>query len=256
MSKTSIEWTGKTWNPTTGCNKLSAGCKYCYAEILSERLQAMGHEKYKDGFALRMHEDALALPYTWKQPEMVFVNSMSDLFHKDVTVDFIKKVFYVMAANPQHTFQVLTKRADRLKELHEQLNWTPNIWMGVSVEDSRVLHRVDDLREINAMTKFLSCEPLIGPLTGLDLTNIDWVIVGGESGKKARLIDPNWVVEIHKNCVAAGVPFFFKQWGGKNKKKNGRLLYGRHFDEMPERKSMPVTPVNPLRALSQNPTVF
>lgn len=256
MSETSIEWTEKTWNPTTGCNKISAGCKHCYAAIWSTRLQAMGQEKYKDGFALRMHEDALTIPYTWKQPEMVFANSMSDLFHKDVTLDFIKKVFYVMADNPQHTFQVLTKRADRLKELHAELNWTPNIWMGVSVEDSRVLHRVDVLRETNAMTKFLSCEPLIGPLTGLDLTNIDWVIVGGESARKPRPMNQEWVIEIHEKCIAAGVPFFFKQWGGKSKKKNGRLLYGKHFDEMPVKKSMPITPANPLRASSQNPEVF
>lgn len=256
MGKTSIEWTENTLNPTTGCDKVSAGCKHCYAEGESKRYQAMGQEKYKDGFKLRMHESVLAIPYKWKKPRMVFVNSMSDLFHKDVTTDFLIRFFKAMNDNPQHTFQVLTKRSERLLELHEQLNWTPNIWMGVSVEDSRVLHRVDDLRVTNAMTKFLSCEPLIGPLTGLDLTNVDWVIVGGESGKKARPINPNWVVEIHENCVAAGVPFFFKQWGGKNKKKNGRLLYGRRFDEMPPRKSMPITPVNPLRASSQNPTVF
>jgi len=256
MSKTSIEWTGVTWNPTTGCNKVSAGCKYCYAEIMAMRLQAMGQEKYVNGFELAIHEGTLSIPFTWKQPQVVFVNSMSDLFHKDVPLDFLKKVFYVMAANPQHTFQVLTKRADRLKELHEELNWTPNIWMGVSVEDGRVLHRVDDLRVTNAMTKFLSCEPLIGPLTGLDLTGIDWVIVGGESAKKPRPMNQEWVIEIHQKCIAADVPFFFKQWGGKNKKKNGRLLHGRHYDEMPVRKSMPLNPINPLRASTRNSEVF
>ncbi len=255
MSKTSIEWTENTLNPTTGCDKVSAGCKHCYAEGESKRLQAMGQKKYKDGFKLRMHENVLAIPYRWKKPRMVFVNSMSDLFHKDVTTGFIVRFFKVMNDNQRHTFQVLTKRSERLLELHQLLNWTPNIWMGVSVEDSRVLHRVDNLRQTNAVTKFLSCEPLIGPLTGLDLTNIDWVIVGGESGKKARPIEPSWVVEIHEQCTAAKVPFFFKQWGGKNKKKNGRL-HGRHYDEMPVRKSLPITPVNPLRVSSQNPAVF
>jgi protein gp37 len=256
MSKTSIEWTEVTWNPTTGCNKLSAGCKHCYAVDMSKRNRAMGLEKYKDGFEFRMHENSLNDPYKWKKEQVVFVNSMSDLFHKDMTLEFLKKVFQVMNLNPQHTFQILTKRAERLKELHAELNWTPNIWMGVSVEDTRVLHRVDDLRNTNAMTKFLSCEPLIGPLTGLDLTNIDWVIVGGESAKKPRPMNQEWVIEIHEKCVAAGVPFFFKQWGGKNKKKNGRLLYGRHFNEMPEKKSLSIQPINATSDSSLNPPVF
>ncbi len=256
MSKTSIEWTGVTWNPTTGCNKISAGCKHCYAEIMAKRLQAMGQEKYKHGFALRMHEDDLSIPYAWKKSQIVFVNSMSDLFHEEVTLDFIKKVFCVMADNPQHTFQILTKRSKRLLEVHEELNWTPNIWMGVSVEDGRVLHRVDDLRDTNAMTKFLSCEPLIGPLSGLDLANIDWVIVGGESDKRPRPMNQEWVIEIHENCIAAGVPFFFKQWGGKNKKRNGRLLHGRHYEEMPPKKSWSLSPANPLTGTQEKPTVF
>jgi protein gp37 len=234
MAQSSIEWTEMTWNPVTGCTKISAGCKFCYAEVMSRRLKAMGVEKYKDGFKLRMHEDALNIPYTWKKQKVVFVNSMSDLFHKDVPLEFIQKVFKVMNENGQHTFQVLTKRADRLLELHTQLNWTHNIWMGVSVEDSRVMSRIDLLRLTNARTKFLSCEPLIGPLHDMNLQNIDWVIVGGESGRKARPMDADWVLDIMDQCSAANVAFFFKQWGGTNKKKTGRMLNGQTYDEMPE----------------------
>lgn len=234
MAQSSIEWTEMTWNPVTGCTKISAGCKFCYAEVMSRRLKAMGVEKYKDGFKLRMHEEALNIPYTWKKQKVVFVNSMSDLFHKDVPLEFIQKVFKVMNENGQHTFQVLTKRADRLLELHEQLNWTHNIWMGVSVEDSRVMSRIDLLRQTNARTKFLSCEPLIGPLHDMNLQNIDWVIVGGESGRKARPMDADWVLDIMDQCTAANVAFFFKQWGGTNKKKTGRILNGQTYDEMPE----------------------
>lgn len=234
MAQSSIEWTEMTWNPVTGCTKISAGCKFCYAEVMAKRLKAMGVEKYKDGFKLRMHEDALNIPYTWKKQKVVFVNSMSDLFHKDVPLEFIQKVFKVMNENGQHTFQVLTKRADRLLELHEQLNWTHNIWMGVSVEDKRVMQRVDFLRQTNARVKFLSCEPLIGPLANMNLQNIDWVIVGGESGRKARPMDADWVLDIMDQCNAANVAFFFKQWGGTNKKKAGRLLNGQTYDEMPE----------------------
>ena len=188
MAQSSIEWTEMTWNPVTGCTKISAGCKYCYAEIMTRRLQAMGLEKYKDGFSIRTHEDALDTPYSWKGSKIVFVNSMSDLFHSGVPLSFIKKVFEVMNNTPQHTYQVLTKRAERLFELHDQLHWTPNIWMGVSVEDSRVLHRIDFLQQTNAQVKFLSCEPLIGPIQNMNLENINWVIVGGESGRKARPI--------------------------------------------------------------------
>ncbi|MCL4282141.1 MAG: DUF5131 family protein [Flavobacteriales bacterium] len=236
MAQSSIEWTEMTWNPTTGCNKLSAGCKFCYAEVMSRRLQAMGVEKYKDNFKLRIHEKELELPYTWKKPKVVFVNSMSDLFHKDVPIAFIQKVFKVMKENPQHVFQVLTKRADVLRYYDSEgwLEWTHNIWMGVSVEDKRVMRRVDLLRGTGARVKFLSCEPLIGPLPDMDLTGIDWVIVGGESGRKPRRMDPDWVLDIKDQCERADVAFFFKQWGGTNKKAAGRELEGRTYDEMPE----------------------
>lgn len=234
MAQSSIEWTEMTWNPVTGCTKVSAGCKYCYAEVMAKRLQAMGIEKYKNAFKLTLHEDALDIPYTWKRQKIVFVNSMSDLFHKDVPLKFIQKVFKVMNENPQHTFQVLTKRAERLFEIHEKLTWSHNIWMGVSVEDTRVLDRIDFLRQTNAKTKFLSCEPLIGSLANMNLTNIDWVIVGGESGRKARPMDEEWVLEIMDQCKEANVAFLFKQWGGTNKKKAGRVLNGRTYDEMPE----------------------
>jgi protein gp37 len=233
MAQSSIEWTEMTWNPTTGCNKISAGCKYCYAEVMTRRLEAMGIEKYKDGFKLRIHEDALLIPYGWKSPKIVFVNSMSDLFHKDVPLEFIKKVFDTMNNNPQHTFQVLTKRSDVLLKYHKQLSWTHNIWMGVSIEDEKVKHRVDDLRQTDARTKFLSCEPLIGPLNKMNLKKIDWVIVGGESGRKPRTMDVDWVLDIQKQCKKEKVAFFFKQWGGTNKKKAGRTLNGRTCDEMP-----------------------
>lgn len=233
MAQSSIEWTEMTWNPTTGCSKISAGCKYCYAEVMTKRLEAMGIEKYKDGFAVRTHEDALDIPYTWKKSKVVFVNSMSDLFHPEVPFAFIKKVFEVMNNTPQHTYQVLTKRAERLFDLHEQLDWTENIWMGVSVEDERVKHRIDFLRVTNAKTKFLSCEPLIGPLHNINLGNIDWVIVGGESGRKSRPMSESWVWDIKMQCDEQGSAFFFKQWGGVNKKKTGRELGGRTYDAMP-----------------------
>ncbi|MDP4283149.1 MAG: phage Gp37/Gp68 family protein [Bacteroidota bacterium] len=236
MAQSSIEWTEMTWNPTTGCNKVSAGCKFCYAEVMTRRLQAMGIQKYKDGFnKVRVHLGALQIPYSWKGSKVVFVNSMSDLFHPDVPLSFIQKVFEVMNNTPQHTYQVLTKRAERLYELHYKLNWTKNIWMGVSVEDERVVSRIDFLRETNAKTKFLSCEPLIGPLQNMNLTNIDWVIVGGESGRKARPMSEQWVWDIKMQCQEQEVAFFFKQWGGINKKKAGRQLAGMTYDEMPAR---------------------
>jgi len=234
MAQSSIEWTEMTWNPTTGCDKISAGCKFCYAEIMSKRLQAMGIDKYKDNFEVRTHEEALKTPYTWKKSKVVFVNSMSDLFHEDIPLDFIKKVFKVMNENPQHVFQVLTKRAERLLEIHKELKWSHNIWMGVSVENEKVKNRIDYLRKTNARVKFLSLEPLIGPLKKINLKNIDWVIVGGESGHKPRTMNPDWVINIHEQCIKNDVPFFFKQWGGKNKKATGRLLNGRTYDEMPE----------------------
>lgn len=235
MAQSSIEWTEMTWNPTTGCTKISAGCKFCYAEVMAKRLQAMGIEKYKDAFKVRVHEDALKTPYTWKQPKIVFVNSMSDLFHPEIPLAFIKKVFKVMNENPQHVFQVLTKRSERLLEVHEKLKWSHNIWMGVSVEDERVMHRIDCLRQTNARVKFLSCEPLIGPLENINLQKIDWVIVGGESGRKPRPMNPDWVLDIQDQCANSDVAFFFKQWGGTNKKKAGRLLNGKTYDEMPDK---------------------
>lgn len=233
MAESSIEWTEMTWNPTTGCNKISAGCKNCYAEIMTRRLKAMGVEKYADGFKVRVHYDTLNIPYQWKSPKVVFVNSMSDLFHPEVPFEFIQRVFAVMNDTPQHTYQVLTKRAERLYHIHHLLNWTKNIWMGVSVEDNRVIERIDFLRETNAHIKFLSCEPLIGPLQNMNLENIDWVIVGGESGRKARPMKELWVWDIKQQCQEQGVSFFFKQWGGVNKKKSGRILGGRTYDEMP-----------------------
>lgn len=234
MAQSSIEWTEMTWNPTTGCTKISAGCKFCYAEIMSKRLQAMGVEKYKDNFEVRTHEDSLRIPYTWKHSKVVFVNSMSDLFHKDIPLEFIKKVFAVMNENPQHVFQVLTKRAERLFEVHKELKWTHNIWMGVSVENEKVIKRINYLSKTKAKVKFLSCEPLIGPLPKLNLREIDWVIVGGESGHTPRPMNPDWVLDIQEQCKNNDVAFFFKQWGGKNKKANGRLLNGQTYDEMPE----------------------
>ena len=233
MATSSIEWTELTWNPTTGCNKLSAGCKFCYAEVMTRRLKGMGQEKYKDGFELRLHPSALKIPYTWTKPSIVFVNSMSDLFHEDVPLSFIKKVFKVMNENKQHTFQVLTKRAERLFEVHKELKWTSNIWMGVSVENLKVADRIDYLSRTRAKVKFLSLEPLIGPLPDLKLNRINWVIVGGESGHKPRPMQTEWVLDIKNQCKSASVPFFFKQWGGRNKKLSGRILNGRTYDEMP-----------------------
>lgn len=234
MAQSSIEWTELTWNPVTGCTKISAGCKYCYAEVMSRRLQAMKVEKYKDGFKkVKIHEEALDIPYTWKKSKVVFVNSMSDLFHKDVPLEFILKVFQVMKDNGQHVFQVLTKRADRLSEINHLLPWSHNIWMGVSIEDNRVLDRIDFLRNTNSKVKFLSCEPLIGPLPNMNLKGIDWVIVGGESGHKPRPMNSEWVLDIQDQCEKNDIAFFFKQWGGKNKKKSGRELNGQTYDEMP-----------------------
>jgi len=237
MAQSSIEWTQMTWNPTTGCNKVSAGCKYCYAEILSKRLQAMGQKKYRNGFKLTLHPETLKIPYSWKKPKVVFVNSMSDLFHKDIPLKYIQQVFKVMKDNPIHTFQILTKRGDVLAEYSPILDWAPNIWMGVSVEDERVISRIDYLRNTGAFIKFLSLEPLIGPLPDLNLYNIDWIIVGGESGPKARTMKKDWVLDIRDQCNKANVKFFFKQWGGVNKKKAGRKLEGKTYNEMPEIKT-------------------
>lgn len=230
-----IEWTESTWNPVTGCTKISPGCKFCYAKRMAERLKAMGQPNYVNGFQLTLQPHMLEVPLRWKKPQTVFVNSMSDLFHKDVPLSYIRQVFETMHRAHWHTFQVLTKRAERLAHLDSTLEWTPNIWMGVSVESERYVSRIDRLRESGAHLKFLSLEPLLGPLPELDLAGIDWVVVGGESGPKARPMDPAWVVDLQEQCEAAGVPFFFKQWGGTKKKKAGRLLNGRVWNEMPSR---------------------
>jgi protein gp37 len=231
--KSTIEWTEATWNPVTGCTKVSPGCKNCYAERMAHRLQAMGQPNYQNGFKVTVHERALALPFSWKKPQEVFVNSMSDLFHGDVSDAFIFLVFESMRKASWHRYQVLTKRSERLLELDNTLPWSPNIWMGVSVETERYAYRIDHLRQTKAHIKFLSLEPLLGPLTNLNLDGIDWVIVGGESGPGARPMDPSWVLNIRDQCLRTNVPFFFKQWGGFQKKKAGRLLEGRTWDELP-----------------------
>lgn len=234
MSKSKIEWTESTWNPTTGCTKISLGCQNCYAFSMAIRLKAMGIEKYANGFDVTLHPDVLSEPELWKKPRTVFVNSMSDLFHEDIPDRFILETFKVMNRYPIHTFQVLTKRAERLAVLSDKIKWTKNIWMGVTIESSEYLQRIDCLNYSNAFVKFLSMEPLLSPVNNLNLTNIDWVIVGGESGPKARPISEEWVLEIRDQCKLAGVPFFFKQWGGKNKKKSGKLLQGEVYNEMPK----------------------
>ena len=231
--KSSIEWTESTWNPLSGCTKISPGCKHCYAERMARRLQAMGQPNYVNGFTLTLHEEALELPLRWKKPQTIFVNSMSDMFHVKVPRQFILKAFDVMQRAYWHRFQVLTKRAERLAILSEQLPWADNIWMGVSVESEQQVHRIENLRETKAAVKFLSLEPLIGPLDHLRLDGIDWVIVGGESGPGARPMNAEWVVSIRDQCVSADVPFFFKQWGGVRKKQFGRTLEGRTWDQMP-----------------------
>lgn len=235
MAQSHIEWTEMTWNPVTGCDKVSEGCRYCYAESFARRLKAMGNGKYSNGFELTLHPEVLQEPFRWKKPRVVFVNSMSDLFHKDVPVDYIRDVFEVMRQNPQHVFQVLTKRADVLRyyDSEDMLFWPHNVWMGVSVENARNMDRIDLLRQTRAKVKFLSCEPLLGPMSSMNLDCIDWVIVGGESGRKARAMNPEWVQDIREQCLAANVPFFFKQWGGTNKKKSGRMLDGRVWDQTP-----------------------
>jgi protein gp37 len=228
-----IEWTEATWNPLTGCTKISPGCRRCYAERMSLRLRAMGQPNYANGFALALHENTLAVPLRWKKPRRVFVNSMSDLFQDGVPLDFIRSVFKVMKTAHQHQFQILTKRSDRLAELSAKLHWAPNIWMGVIVENRKYTSRIDHLRQTGARVKFLSLEPLLGPLAKLDLAGIDWVIVGGESGPGARPMAPGWVKDIRDQCIESGVAFFFKQWGGTKKKRTGRVLDGRTWNEYP-----------------------
>lgn len=242
--KSAIEWTEATWNPTTGCDRVSAGCDHCYALTLSKRLKAMGSRKYQNdgdprtsgpGFGITIHPEALTQPYRWRGPRLVFVNSMSDLFHAKVPIGFIQDVFDVIADTPQHTYQALTKRARRMRRIADRLVWPGNLWMGVSVESAEVVDRIDDLRATPARTRFLSCEPLLGPLPELDLGGIHWVIAGGESGPAARPIELDWVEDLRDQCVHAQVPFFFKQWGGRTPKANGRELDGRTWDDMPAR---------------------
>ncbi len=248
--ETSIEWTNTTWNPVTGCTKVSQGCKHCYAERMAKRLQAMGMERYRDGFKVTLHEDLVDLPRQWKRPRLVFVNSMSDLFHPDVPIEFVQRVFKTMNDCPDHVFQILTKRSERVASVADQFTWTDNIWMGVSVEDEHVMHRIDDLRSVPAIVRFLSCEPLIGPLPNLNLEGIHWVIAGGESGPKSRPMKPEWVREIHEACKSQEVAFFFKQWGGVRKHVTGRELDGKTYDEFPTHRSWaPLAPANKLTAL-------
>ncbi len=232
--RSEIEWTDSTWNPLTGCTKISPGCEHCYAERMARRLHAIGHPNYFNGFRLTMHEGALHLPLLWKRPQTVFVNSMSDLFHKDVPLDFILRVFGVMLRADWHVFQILTKRSERLLDLDQVLPWAPHIWMGVSIESREYACRIDHLRQTGAHVKFLSFEPLLGPVGNIDLQGIDWVVVGGESGPHARPMDPAWVIDIRDQCARSRVPFFFKQWGGSRRKRAGRELEGRTWDEMPE----------------------
>ncbi len=240
--KSAIEWTEATWNPTTGCDRMSPGCDNCYALSLAKRLKAMGQPKYQrdgsertsgPGFGLTLHPSVLPLPKTWSTPRTIFVNSMSDLFHPEVPFGYIQEVFSVVADTPQHTYQVLTKRSKRLVELADSLSWPANLWVGVSVENDRYTFRINHLRQVPAAVRFLSCEPLLGPLDHLDLDGIGWVIVGGESGKNARPMDPAWVRSIRDQCAVAGVPFFFKQWGGRTPKAMGRELDGVLHSDMP-----------------------
>jgi protein gp37 len=235
----SIEWTDMTWNPVTGCTKVSPGCLNCYAERMARRLKGMGLHRYRNGFGLTLHEDLIEAPLTWPSPRLIFVNSMSDLFHEAVPDDFIRRVFAVMNRCPQHRFQILTKRSSRLHWAAHAVKWTPNIWMGVSVEDGRMAFRIRDLQAVPSTIRFLSCEPLIGPIAKLPLAGIHWVIVGGESGPGARPMKAAWARDIRRQCRAAKVPFFFKQWGGFNKKAAGRTLDGRIYDEMPDTSAIP-----------------
>ena len=235
----SIEWTEATWNPVTGCSKVSPGCQHCYAERMSHRLKAMGNPNYVNGFKLTIHQHMLQVPFRWVKPRLIFVNSMSDLFHPDVPVEFILAVFETMRTASWHVFQVLTKRSERVVELNHEINWPANVWMGVSVENWQYTHRIAHLRQTQAATKFISFEPLLGSIPELDLTQIDWAIVGGESGPGARPLRKQWAVDIRDQCLASATPFFFKQWGGVNRKRNGRMLEGRTWDQMPTNGRVP-----------------
>ena len=233
-TQTTIEWTESTWNPVTGCTRISLGCLNCYAERMAGRLRAMRQERYKNGFRLTIHPEALDEPYHWKKPRIIFVNSMSDLFHEKIPFEFIRDVFQAMNDNKHHTFQILTKRSERLREMAPKLYWSENIWMGVTIESNGYVRRADDLRKVNAAVRFLSLEPLLGPLPDLELDGIDWVIVGGESGPGARPMKEKWVLDIKQKCEKENIPFFFKQWGGINRKKAGRLLLGKTWDNYPK----------------------
>ncbi|HBW38309.1 DUF5131 family protein [Desulfosporosinus sp. BICA1-9] len=233
-NKTKIEWTECSWNPVTGCTKVSAGCQNCYAATFAKRLEAMHNPRYTNGFNVTIHEDLITAPVKWKAPRKVFVNSMSDLFHEVLKDEIILSIFDTMNKASWHTFQVLTKRPERLQALSNRINWTNNIWMGVSIESSDYLYRAEQLKSTNAQVKFISAEPLLSDLSGLDLNGIDWIIVGGESGHYCRPMEEEWVISLRDNAKETGVPFFFKQWGGTNKKKNGRLLEGRTYDEYPQ----------------------
>jgi len=230
-----IEWTQATWNPITGCTKTSPGCKNCYAERMAHRLQAMENPHYANGFSLTLHEDTLEIPLRWRKPRMIFVNSMSDLFHEGVPQGFIQKVFDVMNQGSWHTYQILTKRSSRVSELADSIDWPPNVWMGVSVENRDYTYRIDHLRQAGSQIKFLSLEPLLGPMPHLNLNGVDWVIVGGESGPHARPMKKEWAIDVKDQCQSSDIPFFFKQWGGVHRKRNGRTLEGRTWDQMPAR---------------------
>ena len=231
--KSKIEWTEATWNPVTGCHKVSPGCAHCYAETFAERFRGVPDHPYEQGFDLRLWPERLEIPLRWKQPRLIFVNSMSDLFHEEIPAQYIRQVFDVMAEASHHRFQVLTKRHERLAQLAPSLPWTSNIWMGVSIENRRFIHRADYLREVPAAVRFISAEPLLGPLEGLDLTGIDWLIAGGESGFRHRRMREEWVVELRDRCINDGIAFFFKQWGGRTSKAGGRELQGRTWEELP-----------------------
>lgn len=248
MASTKIEWTDATWNPVTGCTKISPGCKHCYAERMSKRLKAMGQRNYMNEFNLTLQPHMLEVPLKWRNARRIFVNSMSDLFHDDVPASYVRKVFDVMRRADWHQYQILTKRSERLLELSPDLTWTRQMWMGVSVESDKYLYRIDDLRKTQAFLKFLSLEPLLGPLPRLNLNGINWVIVGGESGPGSRPMDPDWVRGIRDQCALVGVPFFFKQWGGAVKSRTGRLLDGRTWDEMPDETNRPIADSAPILA--------
>lgn len=236
MSKeSSIEWTDSTWNPVTGCTKISSGCQHCYAEVFAERWRGIPGHPYEQGFDLRLWPDRLDLPLTWRKPKTIFVNSMSDLFHEGVPLEFIIKVFNTMGKASWHNFQILTKRSERLADVANDLTWPPNVWMGVSIESAKYIQRANHLKIVPSSVRFLSLEPLLGPIAEIDLSGIHWVIVGGESGPAARLMEADWVREIRRQCTAGRVPFFFKQWGGVQKSRNGRILDGQAWDAMPER---------------------